>query len=172
MKWIEFLTDTELNDAEKVYRPPDGEYLFGKVLHDVRECLTSYRGYVEIAVAKREDFSATVICALTHWDSIVEDWYAQTVVLGTQIRKHVSTSAEWAKHIAEVGKIVQDAAVFQAEIDSIAQLETTEEVKRLIELVKQSAAILDLLLQDIQEQNYKRLWTTRRYRELISNDFS
>ena len=55
MKWTEFLTDAELIDIERFHHLPDGEYLFGKVLHDVRECLTTYRGCVEIIVTKQGD---------------------------------------------------------------------------------------------------------------------
>jgi hypothetical protein len=109
---------------------------------------------------------------LIHWDNIVADWYTQTLALSTHLGKYDSTSAEWAKHIAEVGKIVQDAAVFQAEIESIAQPETIEEAKQLIRIAKRSTATLNLLVQDIQAQNYKRLWTTLKYRDLISGDFS
>lgn len=172
MKWTEFLTDAELNDIERFHHRPDGEYLFGKILHDVRECLTTYRGCVEIVVTKKEDYSATTLRLLTHWDSIVSDWYAQTLALSEHLGKYDSASGEWAKRIAEVGKIVQDAAVFQAKIEAIAQPETTEEAKQLIRIAKRSAATLNLLEQDIQAQHYKRLWTTLKYRDLISSDFS
>ena len=140
MKWTEFLTNAELNDIERFHHLPDGEYLFGKVLHDVRECLTTYRGCVEIVVTKKEDYSATTLRLLTHWDSIVSDWYAQTLALSEHLGKYDSASGEWAKRIAEVGKIVQDAAVFQAEIESIVQPATTEEAKQLIRIAKRSAA--------------------------------
>jgi hypothetical protein len=172
MKWTEFLTDAELNNIERFHHLPDGEYLFEKVLHDIRECLTTYRGCVEVIVTKKDDYSATALRLLIHWDSIVADWYTQTLALSTHLGKYDSTSAEWAKHIAEVGKIVQDAAVFQAEIESIAQPETIEEAKQLIRIAKRSTATLNLLVQDIQAQNYKRLWTTLKYRDLISGDFS
>ena len=172
MKWTKFLTDAELTDIERLHRLPDGEYLFGKVLHDVRECLTTYRGCVEIIGTKKDAYSATALHLLIHWDSIVANWYTQTLALSAHLGKYDSTSADWAKHIAEVSDIVQDAPVFQAEIESIAQPETTEEAKQLIRIVKRSTATLNLLGQDIQAQNYKRLWTTLKYRDLITSDFS
>ena len=35
MKWNEFLNDQQLNADTKYHSPPDGEYLFGKIAHDV-----------------------------------------------------------------------------------------------------------------------------------------
>jgi hypothetical protein len=129
--------------CEQVQIPYPELTFFRKVLHDVRECLTTYRGCVEIVVTKKEDYSATTLRLVTHWDNIVSDWYAQTLTLSEHHGKYDSASREWAKHIAEVGEIIQDAAVFQVEIESIAQPETTEEAKQLIRIAKRSAATLD-----------------------------
>jgi hypothetical protein len=41
-KWDLFILDKELNNSPQYHSSPDGRYLFGKILHDVLECLNSY----------------------------------------------------------------------------------------------------------------------------------
>lgn len=169
MNWIEFLTDAELNDPEKFHRLPDGEYLFGKILHDVLDCLTIHRGYVEIITANNQAYPVPTINTVVEWDNITQDWYKQTLTLDEDFGKYESTSIEWARHIAEIGMIVQGVSNFQAEVKTITMPEA-EEAKQLLQSIKRNAAALHLLWQDIQAQNYKRLWVTEKYQELISAD--
>jgi len=169
MEWTKFLTDAELNDTEQFHRLPDGEYLFGKILHDVLDCLTRYRGYVEIITRYSEAYPATILNTLIRWNSTVEEWYMQTTALDKYLGKHVNTSIEWAKHIAEIGKIVQGVPDFQAEVTAITPPEE-DKARQWLQGVKRNAAALNLIWQDIQAQNYKRLWVTEKYRELISTD--
>lgn len=169
MEWARFLTDAELNDTEKFYRLPDGEYLFGKILHDVLDCLTTHRGYVRIITQSSVAYPATTINTLLHWYNTVEGWYVQTRALGKHLGKHESTSMEWARHIAEIGRIVQGTPDFLAEVKTITMPEA-EEAKQLLQGIKRNAAALHLIWQDIQAQNYRRLWVTEKYRELISTD--
>lgn len=169
MNWGEFLTDAELNDPEKFHRLPDGEYLFGKALHDVLDCLTRYRGYVEIITRNSKAYPTITLNTLIRWDNTVEEWYTQTIALGKHLGKYVNTSIEWAGHIAEIGKIVQGVPDFQAEVTAITPPEE-DEARQWLQGAKRNAATLNLIWQDIQAQNYKRLWVTEKYRELISTD--
>jgi hypothetical protein len=69
-----------------------------------------------------------------------------------------------------MGKII-DMPALQAEIESIESC-GIEEVKQIALIAKRNATILNLLWQDIQAQNYKRLWMTLNYRDLLSSDCS
>jgi len=169
MEWAEFLNDNQLNSDKDFHGPPDGEYLFKKVVHDVRECLTSYKGCLEIIEAQSYRLPADTLNCLSKWGSITEGWLTEIARLAEQIGKHPTTSPEWAQLIANIGEIVEQAPTFKSEIESLA-MPNEEAARQVIQVAVHQTAKLGLLLRDIQAHDYKRLWTIRKYSDLIASN--
>ena len=170
MQWDEFLNDHDLNAEKEYHRPPDGEYLFKKVVHDVLECLSSYRADMEIAATLTNDIPAITFRVLNEWNNVVERWLAGIASIVEQAGKHPPESPEWARMIAAIGGIVERAPAFKAELESLS-LPSEETAKQIIQISKRQTAKLDLLWQDIHTRNYKRLWTIFQYGDLIEDDW-
>ena len=168
MKWNEFLNDQQLNADTKYHGPPDGEYLFGKIAHDVLECLTAYKDCLKIVTNLKDDNTApTMFECLNRWNAVAEEWALQIASL---VEKHVGKyppkSPEWAKLIADIGNIVTETPTFKAEIE-VLRLPESDEIRQVIELAIEQSKKLELIWVDIQNQEYKRLWTIIRYGDLV-----
>ena len=168
MKWNEFLNDHQLNTNKKYHSPPDGEYLFGKVAHDVLECLTAYKAYLRIAINLKDDNTApTMFECLNRWDIVAEEWSLQiTSLVKTHIGKYPTKSPEWAKLITSIGNIVTETPNFKAETEAL-RLPDNDKIKHVIEPAIKQSKKLELIWMDIQNQEYERLWTISRYSDLI-----
>jgi hypothetical protein len=169
MQWEEFLGDHDLNAEKEYHRPPDGEYLFRKVVHDVRECLNLYRAEMEIAATLTNDIPAITFRVLNEWNNVVERWLAGIASVVEQAGKHPPERPEWARMIAAIGDIVEKAPALKAELESLS-LPDEETAKQVVQIAKRQATKLDLLWCDIRAQDYKRLWTVFRYGDLIESN--
>ena len=171
MKWHEFLNDHELNADKKYHNRPDGGYLFGKVSHDVLECLTAYRGYLEIlATLKNNDIAPVTFQWLSKWNIIAEEWIVQITSLVDKHReKYSARSEEWAKLINDIGHIITETPTFKAEIEPL-ELPNNGQARQVIELAIMQSKKLELIRRDIETQEYKRLWTIVRYSDLVETN--
>ena len=169
MQWAEFLSDHELNSEAGYHGPPDGEYLLRKIIHDVRECLSTYKESVRITSALKEEIPAATSDCLDKWKSTIEKWLWDISSLVEKIGSHPPTSPEWEKLIACLGEIIEETPAFRTEMRSL-ELPTMPAAKQIVQISIRSAEKLDLLWRDIQAQEYKRLWTTLRYGDLGQDD--
>lgn len=103
MKWTSFLTDIELNNSE---RKLNGRYLFGKILHDILECLNIFAKYVELM--QKEPFPNQTLDWFKAKNTVVESLLAKITPLWVY-EKLPETSSQWPKLIEEVGQIIGDA---------------------------------------------------------------
>ena len=171
MKWEQFLNDPELNVAGKYHSPPDGDYLFRKVVHDVLECLNAYKAYLEIAPKTNDgDIPDATFERLNRWSSVVEEWTEKVRSLAmTHPGKYPTTDPEWANLIGEIASIVETTPIFKNEISSLT-LPGHGKTREMIESAIKQTIKLELIRQDIQNQEYKRLWTITQYGDLVDGD--
>lgn len=169
MKWEEFLNDPELNSSAEFHSPPDGDYLFGKVLHDVLECLNAYKGWFDEVVSRgKVELPSDTLNKLTKQLPLIEDWVSKLNLLWTHTGKYPSTSPEWPNLIAQIGQVVAEAPLLEKEIATLV-IPSSELPKLIVQSITAIVARLNLILQDIQDQEYKRLWTTIRYGDLLNS---
>jgi len=169
MKWLEFLNDSELNANPEYHGPPDGNYLFGKVAHDVRECLTGYQACLEIIQAQSYSLPVGTRTCLQKWGTLVEEWLAEIGAIVEQSNAFSVTSAAWPELIANIGKVVEQASIFKTEMESLVS-PGEETARQVIQIAVRQTAKLKLLQHDIQAQEYKRLWMVQKYTDLVDND--
>lgn len=162
MQWVEFLNDHDLNTSQAHHSSPDGAHLFRKVIHDVRECLTTYRESVRLVSSMPNGLPIKTLKCLTKWVIAVETWGAKLTDLVELDSNYPPASHRWAELIAAIGEIITEAPSFHGEMDTLAEpVDTT--VEKIVHIASYSAAKLHLLWRDIHAQEYKRLWTTQRY---------
>ncbi len=168
MKWDEFLNDYELNTDKKYHSLPDGAYLFSKVAHDVLECLTAYRICLEIlSRLKDNDAIPTSLQWLNRWNIIGERWAKQITSLVEEHQgKYSPNSPEWAKLITDIGNIVAETPNLNSEMKT-PKLPNNDKTRQVIESAIMQSKKLELIWIDIQNQDYKRLWTISRYGNLV-----
>jgi hypothetical protein len=161
MEWVNFLKDSELNKSQ---RPPNGRYLFGKILHDVLECLNSYHSYVEL-MQKQPGFPPYVLEWFTVRSPIIESLLAQITPLSSYMQQLPETSDQWPILIEKVGQLINSADDSIFELDGFASpsVKFDQDIaKGAIRYLK----TLKLLSEDIQAKEYKRLWSILRYKLL------
>ncbi len=169
MKWHQFLNDQQLSASKQYHNPPNGEYLFGKIVHDVLECLTVYEGCLRIATKLNE--SGMPDC-LDKWRPIVKEWAEQVTLLAEKHKgKYESKSSEWAKLISDIGNILSEAQTFKAETEK-AKLSNKDKTSQMLKSAIRQSQKLELIWADIQNSEYKRLWTVIRYSDLLESKWS
>jgi hypothetical protein len=157
MNWHDFLNDPELNNSQQI---PNGRYLFGKILHDMLQCLNNYKGCVELM--QKGTFSSELFNEFISLSPPIETLLAQIMSLWQYHREISETSDQWPKLIEEVSQIVTETELFFLDLDEY--ILPIEESDRLIaESVIKTLRTLQLLSADIQAKEYKRLWTIQKY---------
>jgi len=124
---------------------------------------------VDIVETQSYALSADTFNCLYKWKRIVEGWLAAIALCVEQPKKSPATDPEWAIRIAKVGEIVEQAPTFRFEIVSLAMPED-EAAQQVFQVAIGQTAKLGLLLRDIQARDYKRLWTIRKYGDLITSN--
>ena len=171
MKWKQFLNDHQLNTDRKFQKSPDGEYLFLKVAHDVLECLTGYEGCMEIATKlNNNEFFFDAFDCLNKWDPVLKEWTRQvTSLVEKHNGKYDPKSIEWARLISEIGNIVAEVQAFRTELVGV-ELPNNDRTSQILKLAIVQSKKLELIWMDIQNQEYKHLWTVTRYSDLIATN--
>ena len=163
-KWEEFLSDNELN--AHLYLAPNGKYLFGKILHDVLECLTMYLGCLEVIPELAEN-GEEISQDISNWLNLrvlmVESLISEITPLWQYEKELLVESFEWPHLIKRVGLIV--ARGFPSLLDGYDKLDMTvqSDSHLLVETAINNLRRLQLIWIDIKNEEYKRLWTTRKY---------
>jgi len=166
MEWSEFLNDYELNSSSEYPSPPDGKYLFIKVIHDVLECLNGYKECVRIASTLKGDIPESTLNWLVKWETSVDVWAKEIASLSEYFEKLHNTSPEWPKLIAKVGQILTEVPTWKRETEALIW-PSSEKPRLIIQTAIRAITKLGLIWNDIQSREYKRLWTILRYGNLI-----
>ena len=161
MNWHDFLNDPELNNSPQI---PNGRYLFGKILHDISQCLNNYKGCVELM--QKSTLSSELFNEFMSLSPPVETLLAQIMSLWQYHRELPETSDQWPELIEDVSQIVTETELLFFDLDRLTS--PIEEADFIIaEGAVKMLRTLKLLAEDIQAKNYKRLWTVQRYSLLV-----
>ena len=164
MDWSEFQND-DLNSGEYI-NPPDGESLFKKVIHDVLECLIGYRECIKLAATMKEDIPENTLSWLFEWKDLTDTWIAEIISLSKQFKELPNDSTEWSNLIPKVGVILTNLPEIR-EGANVLTLPSSEKSQQLITIAIRFISTLNLIWNDIQANEYGRLWTVQRYSKLI-----
>jgi len=164
MDWSEFQND-DSNSGEYT-KPPDGESLFKKVIHDVLECLIGYRECIKLATTMKEDIPENTLSWLFEWKDLTDTWISEIISLSKQFKELPGESSEWSNLIPKVGVILTNVPQVREGANALT-LPSSEKSQQLITIAIRSISTLNLIWNDIQAKEYKRLWTVRRYSKLI-----
>ena len=166
MNWIDFLNDPELNSDSAQHEPPSGAYLCKKVAHDILECLNTYVECAKLSSALQDDLPADNYLWFTNWESPVERWISEIDSLWKHSEQLPDESLVCPNLIAQMGEIVAQARLMQIESQALV-MPTNNSAMKIMRIAKRAIDKLNLLRYDIQAQNYKRLWITLNYGDLV-----
>jgi len=161
-KWNAFLLDPELADKPFQYSPPDGKYFFGRILHDTLECLNNFTAILNLIASIEEDIPTDTL----HWfmskSTTIESVIAEINLLGQHYRELPVSSNEWPNLIQKVGAILDKLPKF---VDAFDKLNKPSEKKAndLVTMAIDNLGGVRAINADIQAEEYKRLWKTRKY---------
>jgi hypothetical protein len=164
MDWSEFQND-DSNSGEYT-NPPDGESLFMKVIHDVLECLTGYRECIKWATTMKEDIPDNTLSWLLQWKEPTDTWIAEIVSLHKKYKDLPVDSLEWLNLIPKIGVILTNVPEVREGANALT-LPSSEKSQQLITISIRFISTLNLIWNDIQAKEYRRLWTVQRYSKLI-----
>lgn len=166
-KWQEFLSDDELND--NLYLTPDGKYLFGKILHDILECLNMYIGCLEVSVHPqlKPEIHQNTLNWLDSKMPTVELLLLEIVPFCQYEKELPVESDEWPRLLERVGVILNQG--FPNLLDGYKQLDMPVDSRSsfIVKAAVNNLRKLQLIWIDIQNQEYKRLWSIQKYGTLL-----
>lgn len=165
-KWEAFLSDPELYNDE--HHRPDGQYLLGKILHDVLHCLNMSDGCFDLLdLLAREN--PEIIQLHSTWlmetRSFIQAFIPDITAFWQYVTDLPNESQEWPYLIEKVGQ----------RLDSIPDFVKTFERESVKKDIQDNTAIsmilsqlrgLDRIVIDIQAEEYGRLLTIFRYQLL------
>jgi hypothetical protein len=167
VEWTNFLRDLTI-DPNLGEQPPE-KYLFGKMTHDVLECLNAIIGWIRLV----EEMSLVPqVPMLTY------HWLTQTKPLLQQEIGYVYTLLEdysdqsrpldaWLSLIDEMGTIALRVVGQRNGFDKLPDAPQAHElIQTMMKVIKYNFIKLELIGNDIRLREYKRLWTLR-YDDLI-----
>lgn len=154
MKWEQFLTHPEIRDVS--HSIPIGKYLFGKILHDLLECLNGYKGFTKIILDLNEP-NQNIQATLIAWNQLVDKSIAQLNQLW-EFYQNESFQSDWGQLIEGAGKTIPQDLFQIANQLEILSLESTHWPTLLLERAMNHILQLKFICQDIKNQEYVQLW--------------
>ncbi len=158
MKWESFLNHPEVVNTTLYRFTSVGQYLFGKVLHDVLECLNMYEACGSLALTL-SNVPDDTLKWFSRWSPLVRTWISNLSPLWEQETKPSSVEPNWAHLIAMIGKIPKEASVMAFESQTLT-LPKDDKSTFIVKAMIYNILRLNLICKDIQNQEYLRLWKT------------
>ena len=162
-KWQAFLSDPELNDNQAFHRPPEGKYLFGKILHDVLECLNNFTAILSLLVSSNVDISKNILHWFTSKKSAIESIITEINPLWRHHEELHVSSNEWPELIQTIGSKLDDVPKIVDEFNAL-KISLNGLANDLVTMAIANLRGLSVINAEIEAEEYKRLWTTRKYR--------
>lgn len=160
MRWVDFLTDDELNGVNNYWKP-SGPILFGKIVHDIRQCLGGFRQIAQLStqidttlLVNDQEWLATSVVTIDTWlvniTTIFEHWH-----------EYPEEHPEWPTAFQQL----QVSIALTPQVLSHAKklVATSTQTELLIQLMIGNLQAAVSIHQDLEVQEYRRLWTTLRY---------
>ncbi len=169
--WEAFLSDPELTNSEWFRRQLNGQYLFGKILHDTLECLNNFKGIYSLAVSKEVSQNINISTSSLRWFTQKMQAIELAVIEITQLwdfyEKLPITSDEWPHLIKSVGSKLSDVQKFAHNREALDQ--SVQGMERdFITMAMANLRGAKAIYEDIQVENYKQLLVTRKYQKFNS----
>lgn len=169
--WESFLSDPELKNSEWFKHHLNGQYLFGKILHDTLECLNNFKGIYSLAVSKevsqKVDISTSSLRWFTQKMQAIEFSVTEITKMWDFYKKLPVLSDEWPKLIKVVGSKLGDIPTFANDDEVLKQ--SVQGIERdLLTMAMANLRGVKAIYEDIQLENYKQLLVTRKYQNLDS----
>lgn len=165
MEWVEFMNDPEVDSD--FHSMPLEKYVFGKVMHDVLECLTAFKSYTDLLNKYlKNDIPVDTLAWFTARKDIVEAWVLKTHELSQGYLDQSKPLSEWLQLIEAVADIVREAPILASEF-AYLRLPLEDKPRQIVDSAGHTLTKLNLILRDIRAREYKRLYTLR-YGDLIA----
>jgi hypothetical protein len=164
MEWHVLLSDPEI-DTTLGYQPPE-KHLFGKMVHDVLESINAMLGWSR--VGEERDFYQLPEPArswLLRNAPILQQERAHIYALSTNFLNQTETLAGWLGLVDEIGKSALRVAALHDDLSQLPQA-ATPLARGTIDMIRRNLRKLALIGSDVQDYEYKRLWTLD-YRDLV-----
>ncbi|MEM7115675.1 MAG: hypothetical protein AAF614_24755 [Chloroflexota bacterium] len=160
--WGAFLADPELNGKDRRHQDKNGRYLLGKILHDVFECLNGFIGAVALIEHGEYKLSPRIKRWFVGKTAVCQSFLNELTPLWQHYSNPPTSNEQWPRLIEQIGKTLTTMPTHLAEYDTLlAPINSSK--NQFVELAMRYAYRLKAILDDIQQQAYKRLWTTIRY---------
>jgi hypothetical protein len=165
MEWQAFLSDPEI-DTSLGYQPP-AKHLFGKMVHDVLESINAILGGSRMGdeLDLTNQLPEPARTWFLHNAPILLQERAHIYTLSADFLNQTETLAGWLGLVDEIGKSALHVATLNDDLDKLPQ-SPTEVARGAVDIIKRNLMKLALIGRDIQNDEYKRLWTLD-YRELV-----
>ena len=163
-KWEAFLSDQELIDGKEYHRPLNGKYLFGKILHDVLECLNNYKAILSLIASSDVEISTNTLHWFTSKKGTIESAVTEITPLGRYHEEFPVMSNEWPNMIKLVGSKLSDIQTFADDFQEFDKLSQGVE-NDLVTMAIANLRGVQAIYTDIQAENYKQLWATGKYQK-------
>jgi hypothetical protein len=155
MDWEEFLKHPEVVHVDKSRSTLPGKYLFGKVLHDILECLNMYLACSELALTQ-PNIPSNVVEWLSKWNPTIRNWISDITDFWQEFET-LNSKADWPILIEEIGKVPNEATVIASEAQNLS-LPSDPKHRFIINAAIQNIVRLNLIVSHIQQQEYLPLW--------------
>ncbi len=163
MEWEDFLNHPEVKNAN-YFMPPD-QYLLGKILHDVLECLNGFNLLHSRVAPKLQNVDDSIINWLADWSLIFEDWVKQITPFWNYYKKYDSSFRENIPGlIGEIEQILKEVTPhFVEKVKEFGLPSNVQSNYWLVESGIHNIERLLIILQAIRNKEYFQLWKTERY---------
>jgi hypothetical protein len=165
MKWHDFLDDPEIDTCFS-YQPPE-KHLVGKMMHDVLESITAMLGWSRMGEELRltDQLTEPAHTWLVRNMPTLQHERARIYALSGDFLDHTDTLAGWLERVDDIGKSALRVAALNDDLNRLPQATTILE-QRTIDVIRRNLLKLALIGKDIQNHEYKRLWTLD-YHDLV-----
>ena len=164
-KWEAFLSDQELINNSNYYNPPDGKYLFGKILHDVLECLNNFTGLLDLMFTGEEEIPTNILSWFRSKRTFVESIINNINSLWKYHHEQSNLDNEWPDLIKIIGMKLDGIPTLALEFEKLKKPSEISE-SDFVNMAIANINCLSAIHADIQAEEYKRLWIIRKYQEL------
>jgi len=165
MEWQEFLNDFAL-ESETNVNPPNGKLLFKKLIHDILECLNGHKECIRLVGIRKNDIPDKTLNWLVSWEALIDIWIKEIGSLYKQFEDIPDDSSEWPNLIGKLGTILTNVPEMRKGVEVLV-LSSEEKLRLVIQIAIRLTSKLNLIWHDIQAKEYKRLWTIRKYGNLV-----
>jgi hypothetical protein len=165
VEWQEFINDPEI-DTNFHSMPPE-KYLFGKVLHDVLECLTAFTSFTDLLNKYLENnIPVDTLAWFNARKKTMATWVSEIYELSQDYLNQSKSLQAWLHLTETVATLVKEVPQLQSEYIAL-ELPWEDKPRQIVEAAGYTLTKLNLIRGDIHAKEYKRLYTLR-YGDLIA----